>query len=224
LLPIRQNVPLPFPINRGGFHALREKKLRCKVGKKISPSPSFYLLASSLSLSTVFLSAASSALPWSCVNNLLHQLILSLATRVVALTFSLYTSSFFFQQSKPTSSFFLSTVFSVATTLALLWPSADNLLHQLIPSPTTRVASVNSSLSTTSFFFHQSKPALLVNSNSIPTVSHWCLHHPHVEPMTTATPSMSSSLLLSSSLSIFVSCCMQNSFYIHEKNHIFIKS
>jgi hypothetical protein len=42
LLPLKKNVLLPISINRGGFHGLREKKLRCEVGKKIISSPVFF--------------------------------------------------------------------------------------------------------------------------------------------------------------------------------------
>jgi hypothetical protein len=36
-----QNFHLPPPINRDGFHSLKEEKLVCKVGKKIIFFPSF---------------------------------------------------------------------------------------------------------------------------------------------------------------------------------------
>jgi len=52
----RQDFPLPPPINRDGFHGLREEKIGSKKSQKISFSPIFLLanVLSSLSLSRCF--------------------------------------------------------------------------------------------------------------------------------------------------------------------------
>jgi hypothetical protein len=44
---MRQNAPLPPPINKGEFHGLKEEKFESKVGKQSTPSkpPSIPLFA-----------------------------------------------------------------------------------------------------------------------------------------------------------------------------------
>jgi len=51
----RQDYPLRYPINRVGFHALEEKKIRSKVSQKISffPISATFSLYFSLSVSVV---------------------------------------------------------------------------------------------------------------------------------------------------------------------------
>jgi len=53
-LQCRQDCPLPPPINRGGFHGLREEKIRSKISQKISffPVCATFSLFFFLSLST----------------------------------------------------------------------------------------------------------------------------------------------------------------------------
>jgi len=49
-LQCRQDYSLPYPINRGGFHGLKRKKIEFKVDKKPTTLPCFSLFLSSLSL------------------------------------------------------------------------------------------------------------------------------------------------------------------------------